>query len=53
MRLVDGQGALEQGVGALEVALVVQDEAEVVEGPGGVGVVGAKANAIRFAALAW
>jgi hypothetical protein len=42
--LVDGQGALVQGVGALEVALVSQDAGEVVEAFGGVGVVGAEAG---------
>jgi hypothetical protein len=42
--LVDGQGALVQGAGALEVALVPQDAGEVVEALGGVGVVGAEAG---------
>jgi hypothetical protein len=42
---VDGQDALLQGPGVVEVALVVQDEGEVVEALGGVGVVGARSGA--------
>jgi hypothetical protein len=39
--VADGQGALVQGPGAVEVALVGQDGGEVVKAVGGVGVVGA------------
>jgi translation initiation factor 2B subunit (eIF-2B alpha/beta/delta family) len=39
--LADGQSALVQGAGAVQVALVAKDEGEVVEAEGGVGVVGA------------
>jgi hypothetical protein len=41
-RLADRKGALVQGAGAVEVALVGQDVGEVAEAAGGVGVVGAK-----------
>jgi hypothetical protein len=42
--LADLKGALVQGAGAVQVALVAQDASEVVEATGGVGVVGAQAG---------
>jgi deoxyribose-phosphate aldolase len=38
-RLADRQRALEQGAGTVQVALVAQDQGEVVEALGGAGVV--------------
>jgi hypothetical protein len=40
-RLADRKGTLVQGVGAVEVALVVQDVPEVIEDPGGHRTIGA------------
>ena len=38
--LPDGQGALEQGLGSVEFALVLEQDGQVVEAGGGVRVVG-------------
>lgn len=38
---MDGQGALEEGAGTVEVALVVQDEGEAADVGSGGGVLGA------------
>lgn len=51
---MDGQGALVQGAGVVEVALVVQDEGEVVETLGGGGVVRAEVGVVDGqGALEW
>jgi hypothetical protein len=42
--LADGQGALQQGAGAVQVTLVAQDGGEVAEAIGGIGVIGAQAG---------
>ncbi len=47
--LVDGQSTFVQGPGTDKVALFVQDAGEVVEAPGGVGMVGAEAGVIGSA----
>jgi hypothetical protein len=44
--LVDGQGALVQGAGTVQVTLVGQDAGEVVKAPGCVGVVGAELGVV-------
>jgi hypothetical protein len=47
-RLVDCQGAVVQGPGVVEVTLLLEDEGEVVEALGGVGVVGTHARPGAF-----
>jgi hypothetical protein len=44
--LVDRQGTLVQAAGAIEVALGVQEGAEVAEAIGGIGMVGAKLSLV-------